>query len=112
MPENQFTYLAQGPWFITLKAIVIECLSKGKKYCKYISQSVGGKFSLHPLLCIVLSDKCGKKCRLLTVLFLDQLKLFGIFYVPNMPRLYSEQTKQFKLYTFGCLWVVMSIIMD
>lgn len=44
--------------------------------------------------CIALSGKYGKKCRLLTVLFLGSLKLFAIFYVPNSLRLYLVRTSQ------------------
>lgn len=43
---------------------------------------------------VALSNKYGKKCRLQTVLSLDPLKLFAIFYEPNTLRLYLVRTDQ------------------
>lgn len=117
MPENQFIYMVQGQWFLTLQAIVIECLLKDSVKILYINKSINAewveKSPPRPLLfCIALSGKYAEKRRLLTVHFLGQLKLFGIFYVPNTLRLYSEQTNQLTPYIFRYLWVVMSVIMD
>lgn len=64
----------------------MECLSKDRvKKIVYMNKSI---------FFIALSNKYGKKCRLYTVLFLDPLKLFAIFYVPNTLRLYLVRTDQ------------------